>query len=54
MAERPVVAWRVVGTVPNAATHEPGYRTTIVDVGRVWFLWLPHGQERQDVQLSPE
>jgi len=32
----------------------PGYRTTTVDVGRVWFLWLPRGQERQDVRLSPE
>ena len=32
----------------------PGYRTSTVDVGRVWFLWLPRGRERQDVQLSPE
>ena len=32
----------------------PGYRTTIVDVGRVWFLWLPRGEELQDGQLSPE
>jgi hypothetical protein len=32
----------------------PGYRTTVVDVGRVWFLWLPHGRERRDVLLYPE
>ena len=32
----------------------PGYRTTVVDVGRVWFLWLPRGRERRDVLLYPE
>lgn len=32
----------------------PGYRTSTVSVGRVWFLWWPRGQERRDVELSPE
>jgi hypothetical protein len=32
----------------------PGYRTTTVDVGRVWFLWLPRGEDLQDGRLSPE
>jgi hypothetical protein len=97
VAERPVPAWRVVGTVRSAATHQPvpwasldddpsgqppffhadadqsgafelltlpephrirvsapGYRTSTVAVGRIWFLWLPQGQEHEDVELSPE
>ena len=32
----------------------PGYRTSTIDVGRVWFLWLPQGREHQDILLSPE
>lgn len=32
----------------------PGYRPNKVRVGRVWFLWIPRGSERQDVVLSPE
>ena len=32
----------------------PGYRPYKVHVGRVWFLWMPRGKERQDVALSPE
>jgi len=32
----------------------PGYRPYTVRVGRVWFLWMPRGGERQDVALSPE
>jgi hypothetical protein len=31
-----------------------GYRPYTVRVGRVWFLWLPRGNERRDVELSPE
>jgi hypothetical protein len=30
-----------------------GYRPCTVRVGRVWFLWIPRGQERRDVELSP-
>ncbi len=32
----------------------PGYRPTMVPVGRVWFLWIARGQERKDVELAPE
>jgi hypothetical protein len=32
----------------------PGYRPSTIGVGRVWFLWMPRGRERQDVALSPE
>lgn len=32
----------------------PGYRPYTVRVGRVWFLWIPRGQERRDVELVPE
>jgi hypothetical protein len=31
-----------------------GYRSRQLRVGRVWFLWMPRGGERQDVTLSPE
>ena len=32
----------------------PGYRTTTVSIGRLWFLWLPRGEERRDVYLQPD
>ncbi len=32
----------------------PGYRPKAVGVGRVWFLWMPSGGERQDISLFPE
>jgi hypothetical protein len=32
----------------------PGYRPRKVRIGRVWFLWMPRGGERQDVALEPE
>jgi hypothetical protein len=32
----------------------PGYKPYAVRVGRVWFLWIPRGQERRDVELTPE
>ena len=32
----------------------PGYRPAKIEVGRVWFLWVPHGQESADVELNPE
>jgi hypothetical protein len=32
----------------------PGYRLSVVEVGRVWFLWMPRGRENRDVLLVPE
>ena len=32
----------------------PGYRTSSVRVGRVWFLWMPRGMERRDAELALE
>jgi len=32
----------------------PGYRTVMVRIGRAWFLWLPRGEERLNVDLEPE
>ena len=32
----------------------PGYRPSVVEVGRVWFLWMPRGREKRDVLLVPE
>jgi hypothetical protein len=31
-----------------------GYRPVWIRVGRPWFLWLPRGEERRDVELLPE
>ena len=31
----------------------PGFRPATISVGRVWFLWLPRGKERHDVELLP-
>jgi hypothetical protein len=31
-----------------------GYKPATVHVGRVWYLWLPRGEERAVVALSPE
>lgn len=31
-----------------------GYRPAAIDVGRQWFLWMPEGAERRDIELTPE
>jgi hypothetical protein len=31
-----------------------GYMISFVNVGRVWFLWLPQGKERHDMELVSE
>jgi hypothetical protein len=31
----------------------PNYVTTLVDIGRVWFLWTPRGGERRELLLEP-
>jgi len=31
----------------------PGYHDAVVPIGRTWFLWLPRGRERHDVDLQP-
>ena len=30
-----------------------GYRPLSLDVGRVWFLWMPRGDEQKNVDLLP-
>jgi hypothetical protein len=32
----------------------PGYKTLTVRVGRDWFLWLPRGREKRDMEMFPE
>ena len=32
----------------------PGFHPASVAVGRQWFLWLPKGNEKRDIQLQPE
>lgn len=31
-----------------------GYRPAKINVGRQWFVWMPEGSERRDVELTPE
>jgi hypothetical protein len=31
----------------------PGYRSASVRIGRIWFLWLPRGEETKDMELGP-
>ena len=32
----------------------PGYRNATLRIGRAWFLWLPRGEEKRDIELQPE
>jgi len=32
----------------------PGYKGVIIDIGRAWFLWMPQGEEKRDIELQPE
>jgi len=31
----------------------PGYATKIIPIGRAWFIWMPRGKERKDIELLP-
>ena len=31
----------------------PGYRAAVFDVGRAWFLWMPKGGEKVNVEINP-
>jgi hypothetical protein len=31
----------------------PNYVTTLVEIGRIWFLWTPRGEERRELLLEP-
>ena len=31
----------------------PNYVTTLVGIGRVWFLWTPRGEEHRELSLDP-
>jgi hypothetical protein len=31
----------------------PGYSTLSLDMGRVWFIWLPRGSEKKNIELLP-
>ena len=32
----------------------PGYRSAMINVGRAWFVWLPRGVEKRDIELLPD
>jgi hypothetical protein len=41
-------------SVPHRVlVSSPGYVTVTVEVGRVWFLWMPRGGERRPIDLQP-
>ena len=31
----------------------PGYRPVMLDVGRAWFVWMPRGNEKKNIELWP-
>jgi hypothetical protein len=31
----------------------PGYHPVSVDIGRAWFLWMPRGNEKKNIDLLP-
>jgi hypothetical protein len=31
----------------------PGYRALWLDIGRAWFVWMPRGNERKNIDLLP-
>jgi len=31
----------------------PGYSTLSLDIGRVWFVWMPRGNEKKNIDLLP-
>jgi hypothetical protein len=30
-----------------------GYRPLFLDIGRAWFLWMPRGDEKKNIELLP-
>jgi hypothetical protein len=31
----------------------PGYRPISLDIGRAWFVWMPRGSEKKNIDLPP-
>jgi hypothetical protein len=31
----------------------PGYRSLFLDIGRAWFIWMPRGNEKKNIELPP-
>ncbi|MEO8370992.1 MAG: carboxypeptidase-like regulatory domain-containing protein [Candidatus Solibacter sp.] len=31
----------------------PGYTPQIIPIGRAWFVWMPRGKERKEINLVP-
>ena len=31
----------------------PGYRPLILEIGRAWFIWIPRGKEKKNIELMP-
>jgi hypothetical protein len=31
----------------------PGYRLVLVNIGRAWFVWMPRGNEKKNIELLP-
>ena len=31
----------------------PGYHTSVVNIGRAWFVWMPRGNEKKNIDLLP-
>jgi hypothetical protein len=31
----------------------PGYHPSVLNIGRLWFLWMPGGNEKKNIELLP-
>ena len=31
----------------------PGYHPLVLNIGRAWFLWMPSGNEKKNIELLP-
>ena len=31
-----------------------GYRSVLLQVGRAWFVWMPRGREKREIEMLPE
>ena len=31
----------------------PGYRPLTLNIGRAWFMWMPRGNEKKNIELQP-
>src|ERR1035441_9122260 len=38
---------------PRVRVSAPRYRPLFLDIGRAWFVWMPRGNEKKNIELLP-